>query len=64
MSRRRVLILCIALGVIGLFLAGVGIGMNAREGQQGSGSVFTWSGVAIAILAGFLPMILTKKPKE
>lgn len=57
-----------SLALIGIFIAGMGIGMNARYDGQGSGTRLTWIGIAITFVFAlgtiFFSIQQAKKTKD
>ena len=51
MDDKKLLILRVALGVIGLVIAGIGLGISAKGGKGGT---YTWVGIGLTFVSSFL----------
>jgi hypothetical protein len=58
----------LVVAVIGIFIAAIGMGMNDREGQPGSGTVVIWMGIAVIFVFGIGGVLFalsqTRKSKD
>jgi hypothetical protein len=58
----------LVVAVIGIFIAAIGMGMNDREGQPGSGTVVIWMGIAVIFVFGIDGVLFalsqTRKSKD
>lgn len=61
MNQKTRTVVLIVLAVIGLLIAGVGLGKNAADNPQPGGTVMTWLGIGITFLASFLMIFSAKK---
>ena len=52
MKPKTITNISLVIAVIGIFIAAIGMGMNAREGQRGSGTVVIWMGIAVIFVFG------------
>ncbi len=64
MSKKTIRIVGIVIALIGLFVAGYGVGLNGRPGQQDSGTAVTWIGIGITFVSIFAALFLTKNKGE
>lgn len=51
MNDKKLLILRVALGVVGLVIAGIGLGISAKGGKGGT---YTWVGIGLTFVSSFL----------
>lgn len=51
MNDKKLLILHVVLGVLGIVIAGIGVGITARGGK---GGIYTWVGIGLTFVAASL----------
>lgn len=68
MKPKIIAITGVCFALIGIFIAGLGIGMNDRPDGQGSGTRLTWIGIGITFVFAlglmFLSIQQAKKTKD
>lgn len=51
MNDKKLLVLRIILGVVGIVIAGIGLGISAKGGKGGT---YTWVGIGLTMVSSFL----------
>ena len=68
MKPKTITNISLVVAVIGIFIAAIGMGMNDREGQPGSGTVVIWMGIAVIFVFGIDGVLFalsqTRKSKD
>ena len=59
MSNKAKTILMITISVIGLLIAGLGLGMSTRDAA--GASTITWIGIAITLVTSFISILTAQK---